>query len=182
MTGSASLNAVRRSEELERLATGEVVDVLVVGGGISGVGVALDAASRGLSVALLERRDLAFGTSRWSSKLIHGGLRYLAHGDFGLAWQSARERAALMGTIAPHLVRPLPFVVPLTPDLPAFHGALVELGARIANSLRRAAGTARAILPSPRRISAAEARRLAPGLRPDGLRGAIGGFWRSSQQ
>jgi len=173
MTGSASLNAARRSEELERLTAGEIVDVLVVGGGISGVGVALDAASRGLSVALLERRDLAFGTSRWSSKLIHGGLRYLAHGDFGLAWQSARERAALMGTIAPHLVRPLPFVVPLTPDLPAFQGALVELGARIANSLRLASGTGRVILPPPRRISGAEARRLAPGLRPDGLRGAI---------
>ena len=64
--------------ELERLAAGEVVDVVVVGGGVTGAGVALDAASRGLSVALLERRDLAHGTSRWSSKLVHGGLRYLA--------------------------------------------------------------------------------------------------------
>ncbi len=114
MTGSASLNAARRAEELERLIAGEMVDVLVVGGGISGVGVALDAASRGLSVALLERRGLAFGTSRWSSKLIHGGLRYLAHGDFGLAWQSARERAALMGTIALHLVRPRQYPIPPT--------------------------------------------------------------------
>lgn len=116
MTGSASLNAARRAEELERLIAGEMVDVLVVGGGISGVGVALDAASRGLSVALLERRGLAFGTSRWSSKLIHGGLRYLAHGDFGLAWQSARERAALMGTIALHLVRPRQYPIPPTQD------------------------------------------------------------------
>lgn len=91
-----------------RLADGEMVDVLVVGGGITGAGVALEAASRGLSVALLERRDLAFGTSRWSSKLVHGGLRYLAHGDFALAWESARERAALIDTVAPHLVRPLP--------------------------------------------------------------------------
>jgi len=150
-----------------------VLDVLVVGGGISGVGVALDAASRGLSVALLERRDLAFGTSRWSSKLIHGGLRYLAHGDFALAWESARERAALIATIAPHLVRPLPFLVPLTADVPAPQGALVELGARIGNVLRLASGTGRGTLPPPRRISATEARRLAPGLRPDGLRGAI---------
>ena len=87
--------------------------MVVVGGGITGAGVALDAATRGLSVALLERRDLAHGTSRWSSKLVHGGLRYLEHGDVGLAWESARERSRLMGSIAPHLVRPLPFVIPL---------------------------------------------------------------------
>jgi len=173
MTSSASLNAARREEELERLAAGEAVDVLVVGGGISGVGVALDAASRGLSVVLLERRDLAFGTSRWSSKLIHGGLRYLAHGDFGLAWESARERGVLMGTIAPHLVRPLPFLVPLTPQLPAPQGALVELGTRIGNTLRVASGTGRRTLPRPRRITAVEAQRLAPALNSDGLRGAI---------
>ena len=73
----------------------------------------LDAASRGLSVALLERRDLAFGTSRWSSKLVHGGLRYLQHGEWGLAWECAVERATLMRTIAPHLARPLPFLIPL---------------------------------------------------------------------
>ncbi len=112
MTG-ASLNAERRAAELEALAAGEPVDLVVVGGGITGAGVALDAASRGLSVALLERRDLAHGTSRWSSKLVHGGLRYLEHRESGLAWESARERALLMGTIAPHLVRPLPFVTPL---------------------------------------------------------------------
>ena len=82
---SASLNAARRAAELERLAGGEVVDVVVVGGGITGAGIALDAASRGLSVALLERRDLAHGTRRWSSKLVHGGLRYLEQGDVGLA-------------------------------------------------------------------------------------------------
>ena len=112
MTG-ASLNARAPRRRAERLAGGEAVDVVVVGGGITGAGVALDAASRGLSVALLERRDLAHGTSRWSSKLVHGGLRYLEHGDVGLAWESARERSRLMGAIAPHLVRPLPFVIPL---------------------------------------------------------------------
>lgn len=117
MTRSPSLNGARRATELARLADGERVDVLVIGGGITGAGGALDAASRGLSVALLERRDLAFGTSRWSSKLVHGGLRYLAHGDFALAWESARERALLMGTIAPHLVRALPFLVPLGPTV-----------------------------------------------------------------
>ena len=88
------------------------LDLVVVGGGVTGAGVALDAAARGLSVALLERADLAAGTSRWSSKLVHGGLRYLAHGEIGLARESARERAVLMGRTAPHLVRPLPFLVP----------------------------------------------------------------------
>ena len=86
--------------------------MLVIGGGITGVGVALDAASRGLSVALVEAHDLAFGTSRWSSKLVHGGLRYLASGDVAIAYESARERGALMHTIAPHLTRALPFLVP----------------------------------------------------------------------
>src|SRR3954464_2552176 len=112
------LTASRREEDLAALADSSV-DVLGVGGGIPGAGVALDAATRGLSVALVERRDLATGTSRWSSKLVHGGLRYLASGQLPVAWESARERAILAGRTAPHLVRALPFVVPLTPDLPA---------------------------------------------------------------
>ena len=81
-----SLNAARRSRELAEVMQGsEPVDVLVIGGGVTGVGVALDAASRGLSVVLAEKHDLAFGTSRWSSKLVHGGLRYLASGAVGIA-------------------------------------------------------------------------------------------------
>jgi glycerol-3-phosphate dehydrogenase len=83
-----------------------VVDLLVVGGGVTGAGVALDAASRGLSVALVEKADLANGTSRWSSKLVHGGLRYLAKGDVALAWESARERETLMERTAPHRTSP----------------------------------------------------------------------------
>jgi glycerol-3-phosphate dehydrogenase len=156
---AASLNAARRAAELTRLAEGEAVDVVVVGGGITGAGVALDAASRGLSVALLERRDLAHGTSRWSSKLVHGGLRYLAHGDVGLAWESALERGRLMRRIAPHLVRPLPFVTPEP-------GRRVLVGLRAGDALRSAARTPRSLLPAPRRISGLEAQRLAPALRP----------------
>jgi glycerol-3-phosphate dehydrogenase len=158
---------MNRDLELERLAGGEAVDVVVVGGGITGAGIALDAASRGLSVALLERRDLAFGTSRWSSKLVHGGLRYLQHGDWGLAWESAVERAALMQWIAPHLVRPLPFLIPLED-----RAAKIMLGLRVGDGLRRAARTSRRLLPPPRRVSALEAHRLAPALRED-LRGAL---------
>jgi glycerol-3-phosphate dehydrogenase len=171
--GSASLNAARRALELDALAAGEVVDLLVVGGGITGAWVALDAASRGLSVALVERGDLAQGTSRWSSKLVHGGLRYLAHGDVGLAWESARERAVLMDVSAPHLIRPLPLLIPLGDQVGRGAGAKLEAGIRIGDRLRALAGTSRRLLPPARRIGAEEARRLAPALSDRGLRGAL---------
>jgi glycerol-3-phosphate dehydrogenase len=169
---SSYLNAGRRSRELDEL-TSTRLDVLVVGGGITGCGIALDAASRGLSVALVEKDDLAFGTSRWSSKLVHGGLRYLATGDVGLALESARERGILMTRTAPHLVRALPMAVPLSRDLDARHGLLVDAGHRTADLLRLVARTPRATLPRPRRIGVAETTRLLPGVRRAGLRGAV---------
>lgn len=100
-----------RADALRRLA-GEALDVLVVGGGITGAGVALDAASRGLRTALVERGDFASGTSSRSSKLVHGGLRYLRQGEVGLVYESLAERQRLLRN-APHLVAPLPFVIPL---------------------------------------------------------------------
>jgi glycerol-3-phosphate dehydrogenase len=106
---------VERSQALAALSQDEF-DVAVVGGGITGAGVALDAATRGYSVALLERADFASGTSSRSSKLVHGGLRYLQNFDLGLVREALLERQ-LMVTLAPHLVRPLPLVVP------AFEGA-----------------------------------------------------------
>lgn len=169
---SARLDAARRERELDQLAR-ERVDVLVVGGGVTGCGVALDAASRGLSVALVEKDDLAFGTSRWSSKLVHGGLRYLATGDVGLAWESARERRALMTTTAPHLVRPLPMVLPLGDDVPVRDGLLVDAGQRVADVLRRAARTSGRVLPPPRRLGVVETQRLVPAVRRQGLRGGL---------
>jgi glycerol-3-phosphate dehydrogenase len=168
-----ALDAARRMRELAALAGGEAVDVLVVGGGIVGAWCALDAASRGLSVALAERGDLAQGTSRWSSKLAHGGLRYLAHGDVGVAWESARERAILMDVSAPHLIRALPFLIPLGGQVDRASGAKLEVGIRLGDALRAAAGTSRRRLPPARRVSAEEARRLAPGLSNRQLRGAI---------
>jgi len=168
-----ALGAARRKRELAALAGGEAVDVLVVGGGIVGAWVALDAATRGLSVALVERGDLAQGTSRWSSKLAHGGLRYLAHGDVGVAWESARERAILIDVSAPHLIRPLPFLIPLGGQVDRAAGAKLEIGLRLGDVLRAAAGTSRHRLPRARRVSAEEARRLAPGLSDRGLRGAL---------
>ncbi len=170
---SASLNAARRAADVEALAGGDMVDVAVVGGGITGVGVALDAASRGLSVALLERRDLAHGTSRWSSKLVHGGLRYLAHGDVALAWECAVERAALIRTIAPHLVRPLAHVIPLDRAVGRATATTTLAGLWAGDTLRGAARTSPRVLPRARRVSALEARRLAPALRESGLRGAL---------
>ena len=105
MSDLSALNAARRSADLTALADGGTVDVVVIGGGITGTGIALDAASRGLSVVLVEKHDLAFGTSRWSSKLVHGGLRYLATGNVGIARRSAVERGILMTRNAPHLVQ-----------------------------------------------------------------------------
>ncbi len=168
-----ALDRTRRVRELAALADAEAVDVLVVGGGIVGAWTALDAAARGLSVALVERGDLAQGTSRWSSKLAHGGLRYLAHGDVGVAWESARERAILMDVSAPHLIRPLPFLIPLGGAVGRAAGAKLEAGIRAGDALRAAAGTSRRRLPPARRVSAEEARRLAPGLSDRQLRGAI---------
>ena len=106
---------IERSQALAALSQDEF-DVVVVGGGITGAGVALDAATRGYSVALLERADFASGTSSRSSKLVHGGLRYLQNFDLGLVREALLERQ-LMVALAPHLVRPLPLVVP------AFEGA-----------------------------------------------------------
>src|SRR3954462_13255796 len=94
----------------------ETFDVVVVGGGITGAGVAFDAATRGYSVALVEKADFASGTSSRSSKLVHGGLRYLQHFDLGLVREALLERQ-LMAALAPHLVTPLPLIVP------AFDGA-----------------------------------------------------------
>src|SRR5438874_11166561 len=105
------LAATVRASYVARLAQ-EQFDVLVIGGGITGAGVALDAALRGYRVALVERGDFASGTSSASSKLIHGGLRYLEHIEFGLVHQALRERALLLRN-APHLVQPIRFVLPL---------------------------------------------------------------------
>jgi glycerol-3-phosphate dehydrogenase len=171
MTGP-HLTRERRDRELDGL-TSQTVDVLVIGGGVTGCGVALDAASRGLSVALVEKSDLAHGTSRWSSKLVHGGLRYLATGDVGLAFESARERDVLLRRTAPHLVRPLPMVVPLGDDISRRDGVLFDAGHRTGDSLRLLAGTPRSALPRPRRIGVTETARLVPAVRRDGLRGGL---------
>jgi glycerol-3-phosphate dehydrogenase len=136
------------------------LDVLVVGGGITGAGVALDAAARGLSVGLVEREDFAAGTSGRSSRLVHGGARYLRHGEFGLVYESLRERN-LLRRLAPHLVRPLGFLIPTRRPVNRLYMGLGLL-------MYDAATLGRTIAPH-RRVSSAEAIRLAPTLaRPSG--------------
>src|SRR3569833_4310310 len=108
----ASLGPAERARAGRELADHEF-DVLVVGGGVVGAGAARDAVSRGLSVALIEAADWAAGTSSRSSKLIHGGLRYLEQRDFHLVREALRERALLLTRVAPHLVHPVPFLYPL---------------------------------------------------------------------
>src|SRR5690606_24738909 len=129
------------------------------------------AASRGLSVALIESEDLAFGTSRFSSKLVHGGLRYLATGDVATARESAVERHLLMTVIAPHLIRPLAQLLPFSPGITLRQRAAGAVGMAAGDLLRMRAGTRRATLPAPRLVSARTATRLAPALRRQSLRG-----------
>lgn len=171
-----ALNAARRGRELDALAEHPQVDVLVIGGGATGAGIALDAASRGLRTVLVERRDLAHGTSRWSSKLVHGGLRYLASGQLGIAHESAAERHLLMTRIAPHLTRPLAQVVPLYAPGHVSRGAFVGLGYGLGDGLRRVVGTPGAVLGPPGPIGRDETLRLVPAVASRDLRGGVRGW------
>jgi glycerol-3-phosphate dehydrogenase len=156
-----------RGRQLERLAA-EVFDVLVVGGGVTGCGIALDAASRGLSVALVEKRDFAAGTSSRSSKLIHGGLRYLERFDLRLVREALHERALLAQRLAPHLVHPTPFLLPLKHGLRdhAYFGAGLTLYDALAGI--------RPHMPRHRHLSHAACMREVPSLKPDVVTGGIG--------
>lgn len=173
---STALHAARRTRELAALGDAPGVDVLVIGGGITGAGLALEAASRGLRTVLVERRDLAHGTSRWSSKLVHGGLRYLATGQFAIAHESASERHLLMTRIAPHLTRQLAQVMPLYAPGHMARGAYVGVGFGVGDGLRRLVGTPDAVLRSPGPIGREQTLRLAPAVSPEGLRGGMRGW------
>lgn len=168
-TDRTLLSPARRRADRARL-DGEVVDVLVIGGGVTGAGAALDAASRGLTVALLEARDFAAGTSSRSSKLIHGGLRYLEQLAFPLVHEALHERARLVQTIAPHLVRPLPFLLPLTS--PVWQRAYYGAGVALYDALG-AAFTSDRPIPLHRHLSRTATLEAFPGLRRDAVRGAI---------
>ncbi len=163
---SSELNPKQREKAVAQLSS-ETFDVLVIGGGVTGVGAALDAASRGLKVALIESRDLAAGTSSRSSKLIHGGLRYLEQYDFKLVREALHERELLVSTLAPHQVKPVGFLFPLTEKFK--ERTYVGAGLALYDALR---GFQRA-LPWHKHISQKKISEIAPSLRPDIVIGAI---------
>ena len=146
------------------------LDVLVVGGGVVGAGSALDAATRGLSVGLVEARDFASGTSSRSSKLIHGGLRYLEMLDFRLVAEALAERGLLINTLAPHLVKPLMFIYPLKGR--GWERLYAGSGVALYDALSIASGKSRGV-PHHRHLTRAGARAIFPSLRKDSLVGAL---------
>jgi len=162
---STRLGPERRQQNLERLRS-ERFDLVVVGGGVTGCGTALDAATRGLRVALIEQRDWAAGTSSRSSKLIHGGLRYLEQLDFGLVREALSEQTLMINRLCPHLVQPVPFLFPLTHRV--WERAYVGAGTALYDLI----GGPRA-LPRHRHRSRKGAMRRFPSLRSDALVGAI---------
>jgi glycerol-3-phosphate dehydrogenase len=164
-----ALSPERRPADIKRLAS-EEFDVLVVGGGIVGAGAALDAATRGLRVAIVEARDWASGTSSESSKLIHGGLRYLQMMDFMLVHQALRERDLLLRHVAPHLVHQIPFLYPLHHRI--WERFYVGAGIALYDVLGWSTGSSRGV-PRHRHLSRRKALALAPGLRRESLIGAI---------
>src|SRR4051794_36438934 len=176
--GSAARPAAARSGRLgpeERQASlaamaAQTFDVLVVGGGVVGAGSALDAATRGLTVALLEARDWASGTSSRSSKLIHGGLRYLEMLDFALVREALRERGLILTRLAPHLTRPVKFLYPLTHR--AWERPYVASGITLYDAMARSSGHD-AGLPLHKHLTRRQALRAAPSLRKDALVGAV---------
>jgi len=162
----SNLNPEQRESALTSLGS-ESFDVLVIGGGVNGVGAALDAATRGLKVALIESQDIAAGTSSRSSKLIHGGLRYLEQYDFKLVREALHERELLVSTLCPHLVKPVGFLFPLTEKFK--ERTYVGAGLALYDALR---GFQRA-LPWHKHLSQKQINEIAPSLRPDIILGAI---------
>jgi glycerol-3-phosphate dehydrogenase len=165
LSEDARLDLAARDRALRALGS-ERFDLLVVGGGITGAGVALDAVTRGLRVALVERDDFASGTSSRSTKLIHGGLRYLEQRDFRLVREALAERRLLLTTLAPHLVQPVPFLLPLRDAAQrAYFGAGVALYDLLSGGQRA--------VPRHRHLGRRAARAAAPALRHDAASGAI---------
>jgi glycerol-3-phosphate dehydrogenase len=165
----AELSPAARQDAIAQMSE-RVLDILVVGGGVVGAGAALDAVTRGLTTAIVEGRDWASGTSSRSSKLIHGGLRYLEMLDFGLVREALTERGLMLDRIAPHLVRPVQFLYPLQHR--GWERAYVGAGIALYDTMAFTSGTAHG-LKRHRHLTRKHALREAPCLRPDSLTGAI---------
>ena len=167
---ATALSPEQRSAALSAMEHTAEFDVLIVGGGVVGAGAALDAVTRGLSTAIVEARDWASGTSSRSSKLIHGGLRYLEMLDFGLVREALHERGLLVQRIAPHLIRPVPFLYPLAHRV--WERPYVGAGIALYDTMGTALGAGRG-LPHHRHLSKRKALREAPCLRPSSLAGGV---------
>ena len=164
-----AMSPASRAEAIRKMAETEL-DILVVGGGVVGAGSALDAVTRGLTTAIVEARDWASGTSSRSSKLIHGGLRYLEMLDFGLVREALTERGLLLDRIAPHLIRPVPFLYPLTHRV--WERAYVGAGVLLYDTMAYTSGTAHG-LKRHRHLTRRRALHEAPCLRKSSFTGAI---------
>lgn len=162
----SQLGPEQRKSALAQLGS-EEFDILVIGGGVTGVGAALDAASRGLKVALIDSQDIASGTSSRSSKLIHGGLRYLEQYDFKLVREALHERELMVATLCPHLVKPVGFLFPLTEKFK--ERTYVGAGLALYDALRGFQRT----LPWHKHLSQKQINIIAPSLRQDIVTGAI---------
>ncbi|WP_405724118.1 glycerol-3-phosphate dehydrogenase/oxidase [Streptomyces sp. NBC_01537] len=166
---TAKLGPAERAAALARMAETEL-DILVVGGGVVGAGTALDSATRGLATGIVEARDWASGTSSRSSKLIHGGLRYLEMLDFALVREALKERGLLTQRLAPHLVKPVPFLYPLQHR--GWERLYAGSGVALYDAMALTSGHGRG-LPHHRHLSRRHALRIAPGLKKDALVGAL---------
>jgi glycerol-3-phosphate dehydrogenase len=166
---TTTLGPAQREAALARMAD-EELDILVVGGGVVGAGTALDAATRGLSTGLVEARDWASGTSSRSSKLIHGGLRYLEMLDFTLVREALKERGLLLERLAPHLVKPVPFLYPLQHK--GWERFYAGSGVALYDAMSFSSGHGRG-LPVHRHLTRKHALRVAPALKKDALVGAL---------
>lgn len=162
------LSPASRAQSVDFVRT-HSVDVAIIGGGVVGTGTALDAAARGLTVALVEQRDLAAGTSSRSSRLAHGGLRYLEQREFGLVHEALTERGLLLDRLAPHLVRPIPFLFPVGRR---WERPYVASGVRLYDALSRV-GSYGGTMPRPKSLNVDEAKELAPDLDAGEMAGAV---------
>jgi glycerol-3-phosphate dehydrogenase len=169
MAAAATLSPQDRSRALAAMQDDEL-DLVIVGGGVVGAGAALDAATRGLSVGILEARDWASGTSSRSSKLIHGGLRYLEMLDFRLVREALKERSLLLQRLAPHLVHPVRFLYPLTHL--GWERPYVGAGLMLYDALATTSGTPSGV-PRHTHLTRRQALRLVPSMRKDALVGAV---------
>lgn len=170
-TAKSHLTAASRTAALEAMTDDAGVDILVIGGGVTGAGIALDAATRGLRTAIVEAGDWAMGTSAWSSKLVHGGLRYLYNLDFKLVSEALKERGLLLERTAPHLVKAQPFLWPL--KLPLIERAYSAVGIGMYDTLAFVGAGGRKTVPAQQHFTKSGTKKVFPGIKDSAFSGAI---------